>query len=117
MIDLNGTLARLGNDRELLRETAQFLVEDVPRLLEAVEQNLRDGDVESMARGVHNLKGLALNFGDDAAVEAAELVESAVSDSDMSTARAQLDQLRVVFQQLAFDVRRNVLDQCQRVPG
>lgn len=109
MIDLNSTLARLGNDRELLRETAQFLVEDVPRLLEDVDGSLRKGDARATARAVHSLKGLALSFGDDEAVEAAELVESAVRAGSLSADGGEIEVLRSRFRQLASTVRDEVL--------
>jgi two-component system, sensor histidine kinase and response regulator len=93
--DYDGALRRLGGDTELLREVAQFFLEDSPGLLDQLRAALAEGDATTAERSAHSLKGLAANFGAQQAVDAALAIESAARDGKLPEAgrlRAGLEQ-------------------------
>ncbi|MCC6493735.1 MAG: Hpt domain-containing protein [Pirellulales bacterium] len=73
--DLRAALVRLDGDEELLRMLISVFHEDAPQLLEQLDQGLQTGDLRTVERAAHNLKGLAANFDGQAARDAAFTVE------------------------------------------
>ncbi|EMI16436.1 hypothetical protein RMSM_06639 [Rhodopirellula maiorica SM1] len=55
-------LGRLGGDEELLRELAAILVDDVPPLVDGVQNAIESGDFGEAYRDAHALKGLVVTF-------------------------------------------------------
>ena len=74
LIDVQGTLTRMGGDAGLMRDMASFFVQDVPVLLRTV-QEYRQGDEAS--RAAHSMRGLAANFGAQSVIDLATLIETA----------------------------------------
>ncbi len=86
VVDLGVSLQRLGNDRQLLKDMANFYVEDVPTLISELRSALETGDIELATRSAHSLKGLSANFEARFAVEAALAVETAARAGDLAQA-------------------------------
>ena len=93
LLDIEGALQRLGGDRALLVELAQFFLEDSPGLLDQVREAVRSGNARTVQRGAHSLKGLAGNFGAREAVDAASSVEESGQRGDLAAAAAALPHL------------------------
>ena len=55
-------LGRLGGDEELLRELAAILLDDVPPLVEGIQNSIAAGDFDEAHRDAHALKGLVVTF-------------------------------------------------------
>ena len=77
VLDIQGTLARLGGDRELLTDMTTFCLEDSPPLFAKIEAAVASGDAQALRRAAHALKGLLLNSGGLRAANAANLLEGA----------------------------------------
>lgn len=56
-------LQRVGGDREMLREIAELLLEDAPPRVQELRTAREAGDVETLKRLAHGLKGAVSNLG------------------------------------------------------
>jgi PAS domain S-box-containing protein len=103
MIDLQGTLARMGGDVSLLHDMARFFLEDTPEMMTTLEDQLIG---ERASRAAHSIKGLAANFGATPVVDLASQLEAA------ATARAErldlIAELRSQLDDLSAELRRLV---------
>lgn len=79
VVDFDAALRRLGGDRQLLADLADFFSEDAPQLLQEMERSLQTRSLKAFQLQVHSLKGLLGNFGaDHAAADAESLEEMAI---------------------------------------
>lgn len=97
VISLEGARKRLGGDPELLRDMAEFLIQDAPPLLETVRVAEEERDWEGVRRAAHSLKGLAANFDAAAARELALRVEEAAVKENQDSVRNLAPQLEAAF--------------------
>src|SRR3972149_8852820 len=77
VLDVEGTLARLGGDRELFAELAGYLLDDVPRLLGDVRAAVAAKDAAAVNMSAHALKGLVAGCGGGRAASVAQALEDA----------------------------------------
>ncbi|MBX3444328.1 MAG: response regulator [Planctomyces sp.] len=82
---------RLGGDERLLRDMAQFFLEDAPPLLGDVRTALDEGRLEAATRAAHSLKGLAANFDAHACVNLAQQLEDDLREGRTGTVGTQLE--------------------------
>lgn len=97
---LEVALARMGNDRTLLLQLAEFFLEDAPKLLAEIDSGVKADELAIVSRAAHSLKGLAANFEAIPAVAAARRVEEdgkqqemAKLPADISALQAEIDKL------------------------
>jgi HPt (histidine-containing phosphotransfer) domain-containing protein len=107
LFDLEGSLAQLEGDRDLLVEIAGLFLEDAPALWEGVTRSVAGGDPEGLRRAAHTLKGAAANLGSSAVARGALVLERIGRDRDFGPAadavrrlRADLDRLEAVLESL-----------------
>jgi len=75
-MDWTAALAHTGDDAELLAELAAMFVEDFPRVADEARAALAQGDMGTLTRSAHTLKGRMAFFGfDDIREQAAALEE------------------------------------------
>lgn len=77
VLDEQEIAARLGSDRELLRELCEIFERESIKLIAQIEDNIKRGDADGVCRAAHALKGSAINFGRTPCVETALLIEDA----------------------------------------
>ncbi len=94
IMDLERSLARMGGDRSLLRDTAKFFLVDANELLAKLSTALKSKDAKVAARSAHSLAGLSANFGAEACSSIAEAIEDASEKQDLVTAGALMDSLQ-----------------------
>src|SRR5438874_341334 len=63
VLDIEGTLARFGGDRQLFLEMSGILLEDTPRLFAELAQVVAARDAAAIRSGAHALKGLLAGCG------------------------------------------------------
>jgi two-component system, sensor histidine kinase and response regulator len=90
VFDAAGTVARYGGSRELLVDMIGFFLEDSPTLLAELKDAVRNGDAQGIRDKAHALKGLLAGCGGVRAAQAAQRVENASFDGELS----QIDLLR-----------------------
>ncbi len=80
--DLDGSLALLDGDRAFLAELAGAFLDDLPRLLGAVEAAVSAADPDGVRRTAHALKGAVRVFAAPGPAALAEALENAGRDGD-----------------------------------
>ena len=110
VLNVAGALARLGGDQGLLRDMAQFFLEDTGKLLEDLESGLQTGELERAKRHAHSLKGLAANFNAETCVNTAFAIEEACSSGDSNTAKILLPTLKSEISRLVDALEREILN-------
>ncbi|MCS6953124.1 MAG: response regulator, partial [Bryobacteraceae bacterium] len=100
VLDKEGILARLMNDRELVRKVAETFLDDAPRQFEALRAYLEAGDMLRLERQAHSLKGASANVGGEALRAAAWEMEQAAKAGDLGAARRCLTKMEQEFDRL-----------------
>jgi len=88
--DPEEALERVGGDRELLHEILELFFEETPGLMEQIRGAFAAGDVKTLERAAHSLKGSVGAFGARAAGEAAQNLETAAREKDLAGAAPAL---------------------------
>ncbi|MFL6210577.1 MAG: response regulator [Pyrinomonadaceae bacterium] len=105
IFDAAAALARVGGDEELLREIAELFLSDCPRLMSHIREAVVRGDAEALDFAAHSLKGAAGNFYAQAAVEAAQRLETLGGQGDLRAADETLAATEVEIERLAQALR------------
>ncbi len=84
ILDVEGTLARFGGDSELFVEMAGFFLEDAPVLYSDLCDAAKSDNASAVRMKAHALKGLVAGCGGVRAAHAAQKVETAGEEGDLS---------------------------------
>jgi len=101
MVDLEGSLKRLGGDRSLFLEFVQVFQEDSPGLIKTVRDGVAHRDGPAIERAAHSLRGLVSNFGAQPAVRAAANMEEAAKAEQWDRAESIRDSLEKMIARLS----------------
>ena len=93
VLDLQLALARVGGDKQLLREIAVLFIEECPRAFAEIQEAVAAGDAAKLENAAHALKGSVSNFGAQNAVETAFRLEQMGRANQMAEADGMLSQL------------------------
>jgi len=104
-VDKAEILERFDNDLEFLGEVVDQFVSDLPALLDGIREALGTGDVSSLERFAHSLKGAASNFGEGPVVDVAFEIEQAASSGKLDTIQEMLGRLEAAGEQLGSALR------------
>lgn len=108
-MNIERALARLGGDRSLLKDLANFYLEDKDELLDGLSAALAAEDSKLAARRAHSLSGLSANFGADVCASTAKTIEEACERNELETARRLQSQLQAEVDRLVEALKREVL--------
>jgi PAS domain S-box-containing protein len=86
-------LERVEGDQELLAEIINLFVDEAPRLLDAMRDALRQGNMAVLERSAHSLKGAASNLSANLTAAAASRLEKNAKNGDVESSRASLTNL------------------------
>lgn len=104
-VDYRSALARLGGSEQLLCDLAKFFLEDAPGILTELSSAITMGDMPTVERAAHSLKGLAANFGAPAAVQTAAELQDAARRRDADQLPSLCDRLDREIEKLAVELR------------
>jgi len=110
VLDVAGSLARLGDDRELFLELVGFYREDAPRLYSDLRDAVKEKNAQAIRMQAHALKGLVAGCGGVRAANAAQKVETAGQDGDLKHIASLVDTLgdeMHLLKQALFDYSRS----------
>jgi len=82
-IDWGTVIDDLGGDESLLQELIDVFVATCPETLNEARVGLSQGDLTSVARAAHKLKGTVGNFGFGPAWDASRILERAAKESGL----------------------------------
>ena len=104
VLDVAGTLARFGGDRQLFAEMATFFFEDAPRLYSGLREAVQKRDAVEIRMSAHALKGLVAGCGGVRTANAAQKVETAGQENNLSNIEPLVetlgDELKLLTQAL-----------------
>jgi HPt (histidine-containing phosphotransfer) domain-containing protein len=101
VLDEAEALARVGGDRQLLRELARLFLDQQPAWLADLHDALEQGDAARLQRTAHTLKGAVATFGARAAAEAALQLETIGHSGALASGPAAYRALQEVLAPLA----------------
>lgn len=110
VINVSRALERMGGQRQLLKEVAQFFIEDVPLLYEALTKALEIEDHAEAERAAHSIKGLASNFDALELQETAAQMERLVREAHLTTARELMSRLQIEIDAVYAALRTELLE-------
>ncbi|NBB95645.1 MAG: Hpt domain-containing protein [Planctomycetes bacterium] len=105
-IDYDEALDRMDGDRDLLREMAELVLEDIPYQLTTMQQAMDADDSEALAKSAHSLKGAVANLAARSTQQAASDLEQAARVGDMDRVAAGLRVLQQQLDSLVPELRR-----------
>ncbi len=79
-------LGRIGGDEELLQELCQIFLEESPKLMQKLQQAVKEGDSDGVTRAAHSLKGESSYLGASGTSQAARKLEEMGRCKDLSRA-------------------------------
>jgi HPt (histidine-containing phosphotransfer) domain-containing protein len=100
ILDIDGTLARFGGDKDLFIEMSGILLEDAPGVIDELGRAVDAENAHDVRMRAHALKGLLLGCGGVRAGHVAQLLENAGESCDLRQAGCHFATLRDEFQQL-----------------
>lgn len=106
ILDIDGTLARFGGDKDLFIEMSGMLLEDAPGLLADLGRAVDAENAHDVRMRAHALKGLLLGCGGVRAAHIAQVLENAGQASDLRQAPSQFATLQDEFTQLTSALTR-----------
>jgi HPt (histidine-containing phosphotransfer) domain-containing protein len=100
VLDIDGTLARFGGDKELFIEMSSILLEDAPAVLDDLRSAVAARNPAEVRGRAHALKGLLAGCGGIRAACAAQNLEDAGQGGDLSNTASLLETLAGELDQL-----------------
>ncbi|MCP4592820.1 MAG: response regulator, partial [bacterium] len=111
-LDVEDALARLGNDRELLRDVLELFVEDLPDRVKELRAAAARNDAAGIRAVAHQLKGAAASLGAVGAAKTALHLERLDSEDVVAFTEAAVEDLEDQLAQL-----RELSDQWRDTEG
>jgi HPt (histidine-containing phosphotransfer) domain-containing protein len=100
ILDIDGTLARFGGDRDLFIEMSGIILEDAPGVLADLGRAVESENAFDVRMRAHALKGLLLGCGGVRAAHIAQVLENAGQSSDLRQAPSRFATLQDEFKLL-----------------
>ena len=108
-IDVADALARVGDDRDFLKELLDIYAEDLATRIVGLRGAVARGDLKAVEQIGHAIKGSSANLSLPMLRERAAAIELAGKNGDNATALANLDGLEKEFQRLREHLGKNPL--------
>jgi len=100
VLDVSGTLARLGGDKELYGDLMEFCLIDAPQCFGQLQRAVEMEDAGQAKFHAHSLKGLVAGCGGFRAAGAAQQVEHAAQTGDFDDLKPLMDSLQKELESL-----------------
>ncbi len=91
--DLDAALFRFSGDRAFMMEMCHEFKDHLPARMEEIKSALQAGDINTLGRLAHNLKGLSMNFSADPLSNLAASLEICGKQEDLTAAPMLVEQL------------------------
>jgi len=97
-------LARVEGDKTLLLELIQLFLDDYPKTMEELRTAISRGDVKSLERHAHTIKGSAANFEAIPTVTAGLQLETSGYEKDLTSVARQMTDLETALADLRTEL-------------
>ncbi|WP_182867402.1 response regulator [Rhodopirellula sp. JC639] len=105
VIDLEFAQTRIPGGADGVKEVARLLLDECPKMIDAIGEGLANKDANQVRRSAHTLKGSADWFAAKRVVAAAKRIEYFARDEDLDSAAAALAELEQEVTQLINAVK------------
>jgi len=105
ILDVEGTLARFGGDKNLFVEMSAMLLEDAPQLVADLRRAVSAHDANAIRMRAHALKGVLAGCGGLRAARAAQSLEDAGHSGQLDRAPAMMQTLESEMESLTKALR------------
>ncbi|QDV41841.1 Signal transduction histidine-protein kinase BarA [Stieleria neptunia] len=105
VIDLEFAQTRIPGGAQGVKEVAQLLIDECPKMIHEIREGLANQDANQVRRGAHTLKGSADWFAAKRVVATAKRLEHHAHDGDLVSASAVLPELEAEVRQLVDAVK------------
>jgi two-component system sensor histidine kinase/response regulator len=92
-VDLESALPRFDGDRAFMMEMCQDFKDHLPNRIEEFKAALNAGEIETLGRLAHNLKGLSMNFNAGALSRLAARLEACGKGKNLVDAAPLVEQI------------------------
>jgi HPt (histidine-containing phosphotransfer) domain-containing protein len=106
--DLSVALGRMGGNKVLLGQMAQFLFDSAPELINRLEQAAREGQTDTVLRAAHNLRGLVVNFDAEAVAQTLLRIESNGRAGDSSHMASDVEEAQQRLNELLHEIQTSL---------
>jgi HPt (histidine-containing phosphotransfer) domain-containing protein len=106
ILDIDGTLARFGGDKDLFIEMSGIVLEDAPRVFSNLCSAVETQDAAAIRSHAHALKGLLAGCGGVRAAKAAQILEDAGNSARLENSIEMLRTLETEFESLSRALER-----------
>lgn len=106
ILDIEGTLARFGGDKQLFTEMSGILLEDTPRLIVELRSAVAAKNAADVRARAHAVKGLLAGCGGVRAARVAQSLEDAGQTSNLGHADSLFAELNNEFERLASALKQ-----------
>jgi PAS domain S-box-containing protein len=93
-LDKASILERLGGDEELLQTLAQMFIADAPNYCQQLQEAFTSGDISSLSREAHTIKGVLSTFSDEAGTAIAYRIEQQAKQGNADGLASQVEELK-----------------------
>ncbi|WP_372896734.1 response regulator [Stieleria sp.] len=105
VIDLEFAQTRIPGGAQGVKEVAQLLIDECPKMIHEIREGLANQDANQVRRGAHTLKGSADWFAAKRVVATAKRLETYAHDGDLDSASTVLPELEAEVRQLVDAVK------------
>jgi HPt (histidine-containing phosphotransfer) domain-containing protein len=101
VLDRASILERLGGDEEIYTMMVDMFLDDVENNCTALAAALSSGDVKSLQREAHTIKGLLATFSDEAGAAEALVVEKTAKEGELDSLVDAVNDLQARLREVA----------------
>lgn len=94
-VDIDAAVARFDGDRKFMLEMCKDFRDHLPSRIEEIHSAYKDMDINRLARHVHTLKGISLNFDATFLAELAARLEQDCKREDITNAQILIEQIKI----------------------
>ena len=105
MFDETALLEDFAGDEDILREACAVFLKELNNMLGDVRAALAAGDLKTLERAAHSLKGAASNFRADSVTQAAQALETAAKQGQIADAPAKIAALEGLAVSLGLSLK------------
>jgi HPt (histidine-containing phosphotransfer) domain-containing protein len=99
-IDFEAYVERMGGNREIAEIIIRGFLEEIPKQLRNIEAAIESGDIKTVDREAHSMKGGGLNVFANGVMEAAKALEMHAKSGSLDNARELLEEIKKQYERL-----------------
>jgi two-component system, sensor histidine kinase and response regulator len=103
LLDIQAALPRFGNDTQNYQEFLEEFIQSLPERMEQFQTLSANGDLESLAKSAHNLKGVAASMGATQLSALAAKLDKQSSNGDSKLIEKTLEE----FDKIVLEIKDN----------